>query len=179
MSGFCSLVLQPDLIVRITEDDSHQVCVDRLGLPDNVTGRARRFLRAVVPDGDMTRYTPDEDDPDDLPAWYTDNEAGYIEAVSRVVVAAAEVRAQIDTLRAEYIAKISVPWAEYAAKRDALWAEYDAKTGPLWAECDAKHSAAWAEYTAKRDPLQAEYDAKHAGLWATVPGYVPAPEVTP
>ena len=149
MSVLFSCLLLPDLAVRHSfGTNSHTDLVSWLGLTDDQTGTRRRFLRAVVPDGDMARYAPDEDDPGCLPTWYAEQAESYRERVAGIVAQALAIEAECDSLGAEYRAKRDPLWAEYDAKSDSLWAEYRAKRAPLWAEYEAKCALLRAEYGA-------------------------------
>jgi hypothetical protein len=132
MSRFFSFILQPDLVVRHAWwTNSHTDVVDALGLPDEKLNIERRFLRGVCPDGDVSRYVPDEDDPDRLPTWYTDNENGYREAVAAIVVRVMPYRAKRAPLDADYRAKRAPLDADYEAKCGSLYADYEAIPGAV------------------------------------------------
>lgn len=147
MSEFFSCLLLPDLEVRHSLDtNSHTDLAQWLGLPDDQEGTRRRFLRPVVPNGDMAGYEPDEDDPDNLPTWYEEQAEGYREKVAGIVALVMPIK----------------------AKRALLWAECEAQVDSLWAECEAKVALLRAECEARVDPLRAEY--------MTIPGAIAKPE---
>jgi len=183
MCQFFSALAFRDGSIRFSEDDSHEVIIQRLGLNDRADLFLRGWVRVeVLPDGaGWGRVRVDETS---VPGWYEADRdewaARIIGVADRVQSAMAAYEAIQQPAWAAYEAIVQSAMAAYKAIQQSAWAAYEAIEQPAWAAYEAIQQSAWAAYEAIEQPAWAAYKAIQQSAWAayldtirTIEGYVP------
>jgi hypothetical protein len=127
MCNFFSCIATRDGRLLFSEDDSHEVIVNRANLRDN-DAHIQHFVRLeIVPPFDKVHV-----DEQSIPAWYASQRVGIEErakALARRVQKAVDL---IDTIRAKADAEIAPIWAKAHAETAPIRAKAHAEIDTIW-----------------------------------------------